>query len=75
MLECAPQLQQRQPNPAYMLLDPSVHHAGTSHALLNMFLMLHVSGAVHQELSRRNTVLLYAYARRGAEEAVLGYIV
>ena len=34
-----------------------------------------VAGAIHQELARRNTVLLYAYLRRGPEEAVLGYIV
>ncbi len=38
------------------------------------FRALH-AGAIHQELTRRNTVLLYAYLRRGAEEVVLGYIV
>ena len=34
-----------------------------------------LAGAIHQELARRNTVLLYAYLRRGPKEAVLGYIV
>ena len=34
-----------------------------------------LAGAIHQELTRRNTVLLYAYLQRGVEEVVLGYIV
>lgn len=33
------------------------------------------AGEIHQELTRRNTVLMYACARQGSEDIVLGYIV
>lgn len=34
-----------------------------------------LTGEIHQELTRRNTVLLYACARQGSEDIVLGYVV
>lgn len=72
---CMPGIDQQQRLPAHAA--PALHDCHgwlRPQAQASSLCVMH-AGAIHQELARRNTVLLYSYSKRGSEELVLGYLV